>query len=268
MYEVHQGTTKLGGVPFYRLAGSCTQETVYLETIYHLAIQVPKQGETAPIVLMQKSIPESVYLSAEMQQVRDAVAATTPSLNTIKTRFNGLPAYTPTATPERVLVANTAKADTYVDYGSVHYLNVSRPGIGSAAATAKLNPNGTLSEGAAEVEDKTAEVILGAFPIKEAVLGILSGAGLSMMIEGADDKTPRPVQLVVTALPFKHTYSRTESANPPCTVLTALPRTDENGKDLPASFRREPVAGASGEKDDNAIGFTGKIVLPKKGGGE
>lgn len=264
LYEVHEGTTKVNGVPFYTMASSCTQESVYIETIYQLSVQVPRTQDTPAIVLMEKSVPASVYTSPAMQQLRQVVAAPTLSLSAIKTQFDPLAAYNPDADPELVPISNTTRAEVYVDYARVHYLNVERPGRGTTSATAKLNANGTLAESSAEVEDKTAETILGAFPVSEAVLGILSKAGLpGILVEGIDEKAPIAFQLVVTPNQFRHVFTKTEKANPPCPpAKDGLTRKDA------ANWRREAVSdSAKGEKEENAIGVTGKIVLPKKSGG-
>lgn len=238
LYQVHRGTTPVDGVPFYVLAGSCTQETVRLETVYQLVLQFAGKEGSPARVLREKPIPASVYNSTAMQELRDAVAAEKPkSASAITSLVDKLPAYNPAAQPELVIVSNTTKADTYVDYSKVHYINVSRPGIGSASAAAKLNANGTLSESSAEVEDKTAETILGAFPIKEAVTGILSAGGLGIMVEGEDAKSNLAVQLSVTALRFNHTLSKTEAADPPCPARAELKVGDPS-----ANSRREAVS--------------------------
>jgi hypothetical protein len=80
------------------------------------------------------------------------------------------------------LVCNVAKAGNYVDYAQVHYINVDRPGIGSASATATLNDNGTLAESSGEVENRTGETILGMLPIGELLTGLIEDARIGAMI--------------------------------------------------------------------------------------
>jgi hypothetical protein len=265
LFEVHEESKLLSGIPFYRLAASCTQETVLIETLYQVSIQVPKTATTSAIVLMEKTTPTSGYLSSTMQDLRTEVTAPTPDVAKVLAKFAALPLYNPNAEADLVQQSNTVKADTFVDYSKTHFLNVSRPAMGSVSATTKLNPNGTLSEGTAEVEDTTAETLIGAFPIGEVTLGILTKAGaLGVMMEGEDAATPRPIQLVVTPTRFKHSLSKTERANPPCVGAKALTRKTEG-----VNVRREaiPDGGGQGDKDDAAIGVTGKITLPKKEGG-
>jgi hypothetical protein len=68
LYEVHRGVTPVNGVPFFLLAGSCTQETVRMETVYQLVLQFPgKEGEAAR-VLREKPIPASVYNSQQLNR--------------------------------------------------------------------------------------------------------------------------------------------------------------------------------------------------------
>ena len=59
-----------------------------------------------------------------------------------------------------VRVSSTADIGTAVDYSRVYYLNAQSPLIGTGTVDAKLNPDGTLGEGSASVDDETLGDIL------------------------------------------------------------------------------------------------------------
>src|ERR1700744_3413211 len=59
-----------------------------------------------------------------------------------------------------VKISNTAAIGTAVDYSRVYYLNAKSPLIGTGTVDAKLNPDGTLGEGSASVDDETLGDIL------------------------------------------------------------------------------------------------------------
>lgn len=269
LYEVRQGTTKLDGIPFYVQAGACTQETLYLETVYQIAVQIPGADKTPPTVLFEKAVPASVYNSDKMQELRDAVTKGSSTHEAVRKAFEALkPRYSPDASAEVTLASNSIKADKFVDYSEVHYVNVKRPWIGSTSGTAKLNEDGTLAETAAEVEDSTVETLLSAFPVGEVLMGALgAGGGVDafMAIRGLDPSKGRPVQLVVTPSRFKHILTKTARADVPCAVK---PKIELN--DTTANWRREAIANDSGKgkEDENTIAVSGKVVLPKKGGSQ
>jgi hypothetical protein len=192
LYDVHRGTEKVTGIPFYIQAGSCTQETVYLETIYQIVLQVPTGEKTPAVVIREKAVPASVYRSQTMRDLRTALAAKKPEI-AIVALFDALSPYSPDVDPEVSLVSNVTKPDSYIDYANIHYVNVQRPAIGSASATAKLNANGTLAENTAEVEDKTLETLLATLPIKEALLGTLTDSSMTPSIVGGDSRQPASV---------------------------------------------------------------------------
>lgn len=266
LYEVHSETTPRKGIPFYVVAGNCTQETVYLETIYQVALVVPAEGTTPPFVVMEQNFTEKVYVSAEMTRLKEAIT-NGATLTAVGALFNTLPRYIQTEVPETedevILVSNVNKPGTYVNYGAVHYVNVNKPRSGSASATAKLSSDGTLTEATAAVEDKTLETVLATLPIKEALLGVITGGGSGTRALGLGVERAH-VQLIATPMRFKHILTRTTPGDGTCKALLKI---EIDAKD--ANRRREAVGDSSaGEKsDENAIGVAGKIVPPKKGGG-
>lgn len=265
VYEVHRGSGKISGIPFYVQVGACTQETVYLETVYNLTIQALGAEKVPPVVVLEKPIAASVYASEAMQTLRATIAGGSASLATISQQFNRLDRFSPAAAPEVILASNVTKPDRFVDYTNVHYVNVKKPLMGSASAAAKLNADGTLAESAAEVEDKTVETLLSAVPVSEILLGAVGSGGAADFlpsIAGMDPTKGRPLQLVVTPTRFKHTLTKTERGDVPCVAKPQIKLTDET-----ANKRREAVNdGDKAKEDENTIGVSGKIVLPKKGG--
>jgi hypothetical protein len=153
------------------------------------------------------------------------------------------------------VASDSITAYAYVDYQNPYTLNVLRPIVGSASATTKLATDGTLSEGTAQIEDKTLSTLLSAIPstdlIKNAA-GIAAAAALTSSYE---------LKIEEKAVKFTWTYHdpATHSACEKDAQLVSDPPT--TGKpDL-------VVEEAGGEKkpadDSNTVKVSGSIQLPK-----
>ena len=183
-------TEKVDGIPFYAKYGVCQQETVWLEPQYTWSLTV-QADDQAPMT-------KTVRLSGYAYQ-QPAVQASLGSLQALNGKHDvsaANPAYCPdtihgvwdaVTTPllavvpvtddteglthalrgTLVRVANTATVVTEVDYSRMYYINTRTPFIGTGNIDAKLNTDGTLTEGNAQVNDQT----------WSAVLSSLSGAG-------------------------------------------------------------------------------------------
>jgi hypothetical protein len=263
LYEIHDATNQpVKGIPFYSQMGVCTQQTIYVETIYDLTLQTPGADKIPPVVLAQQTIAASAYHSKAMQQLRDSVTKPEPKPQAIKDAFFAIPAYDPQAAFEGVLAANVVRPSVAVNYADVKYINIKRPWAGTASATTKLNVDGSLSEGTASVEDKTIETIASALGSKELITAAAGAAGEAAHAFGLP--AVPAIQLVVTPKPFRHTLTKTSKMETPtCNVVTEIPR---DSKD--ANVEVTPIEeGGKGDEKEDAIAVSGKIVLPKKPGG-
>lgn len=242
LYQIRTNERHLDGIPFYVQSGGCIHETVYLETIYDVALQVVPESEKAPpIVLAARTIPQSVYLSSEFESLRNAVAVGSEEPDAFLGRIGKLAPYNP-ATPDMPLrISNVIMPAAFVDYRTVHYINIGRPWIGTASATAKLSPNGTLAEGTASIESKTTDALLGSLPAKELILaatGVPAGKSTSLKLNIPGP--PRPLQLAVTPRQFSYTLWKTIAMDAPF----CHPKPPIAWGDPSANLRREAVAGA------------------------
>ena len=267
LYDVHRGETAVNGIPFFVQAGACTQQTVYLETLYRVAVQLPPEAGHAPVVVMEKVIPESAYLSGAMNSLRRAMLAEQATLTTVVALFNSLPAFNPAAAAEVRIASNVVREDSFVDYSVVHYVNVKRPWIGSASATAKINGNGTLAESAADVEDKTATGVLSALPVKELLTAALpkSATDLKSLMPG---EPPAMLwQLSVTPQRFRHVITKTTAMVP---ISSAQPAPNCAARpglaidDVTANSVREAV----GEDGATAASHGATPAAGRAGGGQ
>jgi hypothetical protein len=81
------------------------------------------------------------------------------------------------ASPNVIRVSNTVAPETYVDYTTTYYLNSSKPLAGSSQASFKLADDGTLTEGAAQVETKTLPTFLELVPFKDVITKLAAPPG-------------------------------------------------------------------------------------------
>jgi hypothetical protein len=327
---------QLPGIPFYNHYGVCTQETVWLEpqTIVSLTVTPdggkpvtqtitlnnrafhddgPTQGHDANNLIAslqaaqgkhpdaitdgnKKFCPANVAL--DWAAIRDAykvgpIDETSPSMSK--------PDDIATNVDKKILVrvSNTADIGTAVDYSRVYYINAQSPLIGTGTVDAKLNPDGTLGEGSASVDDETlSSVLTAASAVGSAGLtawSTVAAAGITAAasavtpvaapaILGAPAKTAQAVRITppaceedlkdgwpevkksveysvtITPAGFKHDHKK----------VTPL---DTGGSCLVSpllvggSYTITPV-GDSGKPDKDAIGVSGSITLPKPKGGK
>jgi hypothetical protein len=272
LYDVHRGDTAIAGVPFFVQAGACTQQTMYVETLYRVAVQLPAPAGQPPVVLMEKVLRESAYLSGAMITLRSAMQSEQTTLANVLTAFNSLPAFNPADRPEARIASNVVRPDSFVDYSVVHYVNVKRPWIGSASATAKINGNGTLAEGAADVEDKTAASVLSALPIKELLTAAVPRAAgeLETLTPG---RTPALWQLSVAPQRFRYVITKTTGMDaapaspaksaPSCAARPGLAIDDATANSVREAVEEDRATSA----DRGATGKTGDRGTTGKTGG-
>ena len=316
---------ELPGIPFYNHYGVCTKETLWLEpqttltltvtadggkpvtqsiTLNNLAFHDPKptqdhdanslvtslkgaQGEHTNGITDQNKKLCPANVAEHWGAVRDAYKVTPideTSADSIKADE---------ATRILARVSNTADIGTAVDYSRVYYLNAKSPLIGTGTVDAKLNPDGTLGEGSASVDDQTLGDVLTAV----ATLGSggltawstvaaarITGAATVQAAGGGTtsvspdivtkDKSSKPpaceardgwpevkdkvkYEFTVTPGGFKHDHKKV-------TPLEKEPGGECVASDvvIGGSYTVTPV-GDDNKPDKNAIGVSGTITLPK-----
>lgn len=303
LYAVRRGDlatapVKVEGVPFYVKRAVCVIETVYSEPVYHVLVS-EKRGDESPLVLAEAWLRADKARTGlnEVRRLFAQSGANGPDRERVMTGVNQLATdagFTPTALPAPgdeahwVLLSHASAPRSYVDYSRVYYLNVRKPWIGSASATAELAADGTLTKGQAEVEDKTAETILGMLPAKE-LLQALGTKGIGFDAEGkvipldAKKRAPALLQLTIESDAVRHTFAKagpiaggsdepTRECPPafrltPADLPAAGPVTGQ-GTSAPTAnattYRRElPGAKKESEKQNNEVTVSGTITLPK-----
>src|SRR5271170_4180591 len=170
------------GIPFYLKHGVCTRESVWLEPQYTLSLSV--------IADQNEPISKTMILNREGYR-NDSTQGLIAALSELKGTYALDPAHAdkcPSAIGHQwdmtaaanagnhsgvnidvdpalihaaemagnfILVTNAASGTPEVDYTQVYYINATTPWIGSGSLDAKLAPDGTLSEGNAQVQDQT-----------------------------------------------------------------------------------------------------------------
>jgi hypothetical protein len=259
VYTVRNSSGAVAGIPFYKKVGACLHETVRLQNLYRIAIQIVGPApENKPVLARERVITQAEYQGGNMQKLRAEVVAGTKTYNEIVTTFESLAAYVPSANPVTVVASNGVTPAAIIDYATLHHVNVKRPWIGSATATVKLASDGTLTETTATIEDKTVETILGTLPIKEVLTARLVPTDPTRTLS----RDPNPsYELVVEPIVIRYTLTKTVAMTSPiCPPAAALEvnATDANIKiDKVDSPKEKP-------KDPNTVTVSGEIVLPKK----
>lgn len=226
----------LAGVPFFPHVGVCRHETSYIQPVYRVAVQLV--AGSREIVLFDASLTAVAVASSELAELRREIAKEDADLPRIGEAFERLTRntrhqYDPQAPPTGlVLAGNVTAAETQVDYGNPLYMNVSRPWIGSASASARLAPDGTLAEATAEVKDSAVDAVLRSLPAKELLTTFASGDRIRALL-GATTGGSAALQLIVQPTYVKHSYTVVGPAPCPRDLTPIAPGTPG------AMYRRE-----------------------------
>ena len=267
------GYQRVPGVPFYNKRAVCRQETVYQQDLVRLTFRVYRVSYSAETGLESAAV--LVYASERLVDRATAglpvVArlrqqpATEANWRSMVEAFELLPQPDLTRwqdTAALALVSNATAPFLYVDYDNQYYLDVERPLQGSSSATAKLAPDGTLTEVAAQTEDTTLGTIVGAIPFS----GLIGEAfGLDDKGEQRGQQPPFRTKLDAAAVPILHKLSTWRSDDPmPCWTSNPpiTPRSDNHGYTYARVIAES--AAATAKTDENAIAVTGRISLPTK----
>jgi hypothetical protein len=246
-----RSATQPNGIPFYRKAGVCRQETVYLEPVLELKLEQTEQAKEGPkpaegkepapsawvtVASMTQYVPFSLDQpgtecsphATKLVELLCALSASPPKPSVIMAAWralNGRATPYPTSPPEegnRLLAANKVSGDSYVDYAHPLYYNGKMPWLGSAKATISLNTDGTLASAEGDAEPKVLQSILDVLPISAFLSAKLipaaatPTAGQPKFEVAPPQLGPAPTRLhiTVTAIIFKHTLTKTTALNP------------------------------------------------------
>jgi hypothetical protein len=299
----------LPGIPFYLKHGVCTRETVWLEPQYTLSLTVSaddeepirktmvlnrqgyQSGPTQGLISALSGLSGTYKLDAghadkcpsvighQWDETETANAGNHPGIN-IDLVAGGLTAAE--GTGNFIRVTNAASVTTEVDYTQLYYINATTPWIGSGSLDAKLAPDGTLSEGNAQVQDQTWSTIFGTITgLVGDVFGVGS-ASATPTVQPAGPVQPESIQQSQPAAAFachagpgwpaahtsvKYQYSLT-------TAMYKHDHVDKSG-DVSActptgggvtggSFTITEVKKDDGKPDKNAITVSGTVTLPDK----
>jgi hypothetical protein len=198
---------RLEGVPFFPHVGVCRQESSYVQPVYRVAVQLLSGNRETP--LFDGSVTGAALSSTELRDLRREVLSTDADLVRIGAAFDALTRattlqYDPQAPPSGLFLGrNILSAESQVDYSQPLFMNVSQPWIGSASASVRLAPDGTLAEASAEIKDTTADTLLGWLPGKEILTAFLPVERARAL--GAAGGTAS-LQLVLEPRFVSHTY--------------------------------------------------------------
>ena len=267
--RVRQGAKNVPGVPFYTKQASCVHQEVSVMPYYRLTLQT-LQGDkitgsqtatvSADYYLTDPTAVEFVSqidgtldvssMNAEQQQLKlgrgwSAIKDHASVDVRGKIADDKWPKY---------LISNSSTPKVFVNYQNVYYLNAKAPLSGTAKADYKLASDGTLTEASGEVTDDTFKTIVSALPISDL---IKSAAGLGLATKSVGSQT---LQLKAESRMLKITKFQTGAFEPGCPDHASFASSPEIGTLIEDAGSE---LAAPTKQEDNAVSFSGKVVLPK-----
>jgi hypothetical protein len=167
-------------------------------------------------------------------------------------------------------IRNTANILAEVDYEHPYYLNSRTPWIGNAQVDAKLNADGTLTEGSAQATDQTWSTILstagslaGSFATFASAAATANPSLLKMTVAGCQPSSGWPLpsteavyRITVSTEIYFHDHVQEDAG------IGASCKPFEEGV-TEGSFTVTKEDGSSGKEDSNVIKLSGQVMLPK-----
>jgi hypothetical protein len=312
---------KLPGIPFFAMKGVCQRESIWLEPQYTITLDVIV--DDAPPVTRSFTLSRQGYESAKAKEVLALLRSLqTPPKEKLPLTPERCPAHvseqfnaidhipdskphcvegatfgpnTPPCKENLSFVANTAHAESVVDYDHIYFLNTRSPWNGSAQVAAKLAPNGTLTEGSAQRDDETLNSILSAISTVGASL-VGGGTAAAAAAGGIAPVAATLQSRAKTKTPAKESHETPKTLPPVCraespfaavknevkysfTVTTTVFKHDHKEDDkfdggescqvkpegvATGNFTVTKIDADSGKKSDKAIEFSGQVTLPDK----
>lgn len=284
--HVQRGEEKLPGLPFYSKIGVCRHQVVWAEPVYTLNLKsvttVVATGKEEVADLGTINISHSTYASANEQkcpikQLKIDVATGQDPIPAWKSLIENNCAYDPIVpgikdkNNDIVLVSNTNTLLPQVDYRNVYYINAKHPFAGSAKVDAKLNADGSLSEGSAEVDDRTFEAIVSLLsaPFSGAASSTATTpATATAKPEAAGTKAVATIttyRLDVSTSALLYTLFRYEGPIDPNGAATCQPKGPPDISDTTYNRLLSLVApDASTKAAKNTVKISGEVKLPEK----
>jgi hypothetical protein len=272
-FVVKKGTHKVAGVPFYLKQAVCLHQMVYVAPYYRISFQslVAEKVQFSRTVTLSETGYRDTNTQKFLSIMRKKPPLSDPDFQSASeaweemekvsaTPYQGiLAAVSPWPT---YLVANSNVPKIYVDYASTYTLNAKVPFAGSVNAAYELNADGTLTKASSQVTEETFKTILGALPISD-LIKTAAGAGIAANFVGAAPPTAVTIQAVVEPRALKVTYSQNADFTEGCADLKEFDTDEPKGVLIEDSGAEAP----KDKGDENAIGVSGKITLPKSASG-
>lgn len=285
VYHVQRGEEKVPGLPFYTKIGVCRHQVVWAAPVYTLNLKsvttVVSTGKEEVADLGTINISRSTYANVNQQncpinQLKIDVATGIPvptwkKLIENKCAFDPLVHGIEDINGDIVLVSNTNTLQPQVDYRNVYYINAQHPFSGSAKVDAKLNADGSLSEGNAEVDDRTFEAVVSLLSAPfggGAASTTTTPAATTALAEAASKSSVATIttyRLDVTSSALLYTLFRSEGPIDPNGAATCQPRPKPDIDD-PSYNRMISLvpADATAKAAKNTVKISGEVKLPDK----
>lgn len=181
-------------------------------------------------------------------------------------------------------ISNTAAVVAEVDYEHRYYLNSRTPWIGNAQANAKLNADGTLSEGSAQATDQTWSTVLGSVSslagsfatYASAAVAARAPVAVTATAPGAVPPPPPPPTACAPTPGWPAPSAKVAYRITPATVVYLHDHVKEDeglgSACTPAgsgvtdgNVTLSKLDGGPAKKDDKTIQVSGEVKLPKSG---
>jgi len=245
------------GIPFYVKNAGCQRQIVRLKPYYLLTLtsktgDKTSQSESTAVCRTDATSVAFQKLLEDARLGKDP----TPEWIAVKNLACDRTAEPVTGSPNSFVASDSIAAYTYVDYETPYTLNVRRPIVGSASATTKLATDGTLSEGTAQIEDKTVSTLLSAIPTADL---IKSAAGIAVAAAA-----PLPTyELKIEEKAVKFTWTYHDPATHGACEKDAGLVSDPPSTGKPDLAVEDAGADKKATDDINTVKVNGSIQLPK-----
>jgi len=244
------------GIPFYVKTAGCKREIVRLKPYYLLTLTT-KPGEKtsqaeSTAVCRENAASGTFQALVDTARTGSDITADWTAVKKLGCDLAEEPAM---GSKDWYVTSDTISAYTYVDYQNPYTLNVRRPIMGSASATTKLAADGTLSEGTAQVEDKTVGTLLGMIPT--------AALAPHAVAVSKPEAAPFPYELKIEEKGVKFTWTYRDPA-----TYGGCERDSQLTSDPPTTGKPDLVvedAGAAKKTadDSSTVKVSGSIQLPK-----